>query len=150
MGEGDAPAAGGGLAKAALGFGLAALAASWNPLAAPFGLVVGLAAAFIAVRALARGASRGIARAGFVAALLAIAASGAVLALSAGVVRAPSGAPIVQPPSDAEVERKLDEAARETEAARDRARQELDSLGPPPGGQPGGGGTAQPKQRPRR
>ena len=39
------------LAWAALGFGLAALASSWNPAAAPFGLAVGLAAAVLAVRA---------------------------------------------------------------------------------------------------
>jgi hypothetical protein len=49
-------AAEGRLAGAALAFGIAAAFCCWNPLAAPFGLVLGLAATVISVRALRRGA----------------------------------------------------------------------------------------------
>ncbi len=115
------------LSKAALGFGLAALASSWNPLSAPFGLAVGLAAAFLSVRALAAG-GRWLARVGFGASLASILASGAVLALTAGVGRAPAGASLVPRPSETEVRARLDAAAKETREARERARRELESL----------------------
>ncbi len=119
------------LSWAALGFGLAALASSWNPLAAPFGFVVGLAAAFIAVRALATGQRRAVARIGFAAALAAILASGTVLALTAGVGRGPGGPPIVPVPDAAEVRGKLDAAAEQSRAARERADAELKRLEQP-------------------
>ncbi len=150
MGEGGG-AAGGGLAKAALGFGLAALFSSWNPLAAPFGLVVGLAAAFLSVRALVTGRRRGLARVAFAVSLLAVAASGAVLALTASLGRARGGAAIVNAPSPGELDAKLRAAAEETRASRERARRELDELGPgaPPKGRPGEGKPG-PKGEPRR
>lgn len=116
------------LAVAAAGFGLAAALSSWNPIAAPFGLVVGLATVFIAARALRRGGRRALAAAGLALAILAIGASGLVLALTAGVGREPAGEAVVAGPGDAAIARELDEAANRTRAARDRARKELGEL----------------------
>lgn len=115
------------LSKAALGFGLAALASAWNPVSAPLGLAVGLAAAFLAVRALARG-GRWLARLGLGASLAAIFWSGAVLALTAGIGRGPGGEAIAPKPAESEVGARLDAAAKESREARERARRELESL----------------------
>jgi hypothetical protein len=116
------------LPVAALVFGAAAAFASWNPIAAPFGLVVGLAAGAIAVRALRQGGRRPLAAAGLALSLLAIAASALVLALTAGLGRDPAGEPVVSGPSRAEAARELDAAAERTRAARERARSELDRV----------------------
>ncbi len=115
-------------AVAAAGFGLAALISSWTPLAAPFGLVVGLVAAVLSVRALKRGADRRIAAMGLVLSLVAVGVSGVVLALTAGLGRDPAGAPVVPGPSAAEVDAELDAAAERTRAARERARGELEAV----------------------
>ncbi|BDG06802.1 hypothetical protein [Anaeromyxobacter oryzae] len=125
------------LAYAALGFGLAAALACWNPLAAPFGLVVGLASVVLSVRALRRGVRRPFAAAGLALSVLAVGASALVLALTAGIGRDLSGQPVVAGPSREEATRTLDAAAERTRAARERARTELDQIdGKPAGGKP--------------
>jgi predicted PurR-regulated permease PerM len=116
------------LPLAALGFGLAAALSSWNPLAAPFGLVVGVVALGLSVRAMRRAGRRRIAVAALAASVVAIVASAVVLALTAGVGRELGGTPVVQTPGRADVERDLGEAGERTRAARDRARRELDAL----------------------
>ncbi|WP_242395005.1 hypothetical protein [Anaeromyxobacter oryzisoli] len=128
-------AARGRLAWAALGFGLAAAFACWNPLAAPFGLVVGLASGIVSVRALRAGAHRPVAAAGLALALVAVGVSAVVLARTAGLGREPGGAPIVTGPSPGEGAQKLDAAAERTRAARERARKELGGIEAPPGDQ---------------
>jgi hypothetical protein len=112
----------------AAAFGLAALLSSWNPLAAPFGFVVGLAAALLSLRALRRGGARLLSGAGLVLSTGAVALSVVVLALTAGVGRDPSGDPVVSGPSREEAARTLDEAAERTRAARERARAELSGV----------------------
>jgi hypothetical protein len=112
---------------APLGFGLAALAACWNPVAAPFGLVTGVGALILSVRQL-RGGRRAPAALGLACALLAILGALAVLALSAGVGREASGTALVPQPTPPEVGRRLDEAAAGSKEARERAAAELDKL----------------------
>lgn len=126
-------------AVAAAGFGLAALLSSWNPVAAPFGLVVGLVAAALSVRALVRGAHRRIAAVGLALSLVAVGASGVVLALTAGLGRDPAGEAVVPGPTAAEMAADLDAAAERTREARERARRELEALD---------GGEAKPAQPP--
>jgi len=118
------------LAWAALGFGLAALASSWNPAAAPFGLAVGLAAAVLAARALRAGGRRVAAAAGLVAALAAMAISLLVLALTAGVGRQAGPGALASQPSGREAGAALDEAAARSREDRERAKAELERLGP--------------------
>jgi hypothetical protein len=112
---------------APLGFGLAALAACWNPVAAPFGLVTGLGALVLSARQLRRG-RRAPAALGLACAILATGGAAAVLALSAGVGREAAGTSLVPQPPPAEVRRRLDEAAAGTREARDRAAGELRKL----------------------
>jgi hypothetical protein len=130
------------LAVAAVGFGLAAAFASWNPLAAPFGLVVGVAAIAISIRALRAGGRRKLAIAGLALSIAAVGASAVVLALTAGVGREPTGDPVVTGPSPAEVARELDAAEQRTRTARERARSELGSVegGAAPAPEKGRGG----------
>jgi hypothetical protein len=130
-------AAQGRLAFAALGFGLAAAFACWNPLAAPFGLVVGVAAAVISVRALRRGARRPVAAAGLALSILAVGASALVIGLTAGLGRDPVGDPVVSGPSREEATRTLDAAAERTREARERARRELEGVDRRGGGERG-------------
>lgn len=111
------------LPLAALGFAIAAVLSSWNPLAAPFGLVVGLGAAILAVRALAGNGRRALAGVALVLALGAAVGSALVLALTAGVAR-DEGAVVVPVPAPGEVERDLDRAAERTRSARERAEAE--------------------------
>jgi hypothetical protein len=125
------------LPLAALGFGLAALLSSWNPLAAPFGLLVGLASVVLSVRALRRPTRRAVSASALAASVVAVVASAVVLALTAGVGRELGGTPVVPAPPREDVAAELDQAAERTRAARERARRELDSLEPPgPGQQP--------------
>ena len=121
-------ASGARLGRAALGFGLAALFASWNPVAAPFGLLVGLPAALLAARALRRGERRVPALLGLAAAVAALLVSGAVLAFTAGVGREGAGAALVPAPEPAETKAALDAAAAASARERQRARDELDRL----------------------
>jgi hypothetical protein len=125
-----APAPPNRLPIAALGFGVAALLSSWNPLAAPFGLVVGAAAAVLAARALRRPTRRAIAASALAASVVAVVASAVVLALTAGVGRELRGTPVVPVPAREDVAAELDAAAERTRGARERARGELDQLDP--------------------
>lgn len=120
------------LALVAIGFALAAAFSSWNPVAAPFGLLVGLAAAFIAFRAIRLGGRRAVAAAGLGLSLLAVAASIVVMALTAGVGRDPTGEAVVSGPTGDEATKLLDQEAERTRAARERARQELGKVGGDP------------------
>ena len=121
------------LGLAAFGFSLAAAFSSWNPLAAPFGLVVGLAALVLSMRALQGPGGRRVAIAALVISAVALVASGAVLALTAGVGREPSGAPVVEGPSRDEAKQVLDRAEERTRAARKSAREELERVTVEPG-----------------
>ncbi len=107
--------AGGGVA---LAFAIAALAASWNPIAAPFGLLVGIAAAVLGARALRRaGDRRGV----------------PATALAVGVDL--PGEPVVKGRTQAELDEALSRAGERTRAARERASKELDRLTPFSGAQ---------------
>jgi hypothetical protein len=117
---------------AALGFGVAAALSSWNPLSAPFGVVVGLAALLLSLRALGGAKRRLVSGVAAAVSFGAVAASVVVLALTAGLGRELGGTPAVQAPSRADVASELDAAAERTRAARDRARAELDALEPAP------------------
>jgi len=120
------------LPVAALGFGVAAALSSWNPLSAPFGVVVGLAALLLSVRALSGADRRLVAAAAAAVSFVAVVTSVVVLALTAGVGRELGGTPVVQATGRAGVAAELDEAAERTRAARERARAELDALEPAP------------------
>ncbi len=111
----------------AFGFAIAAALSSWNPLAAPFGLAVGLAAAVLSFRAVRGGAGRFASIVALCVSVLAVAASSFVLARTAGLGREPSGA-VVSAPAPPEAERILEEAAERTRAARERAREELEKV----------------------
>jgi hypothetical protein len=114
----------------ALAFAIAALLSAWNPLAAPFGLVVGLSAALVALRAGARGARRPAWVPAFALALLAAVGSAFVLAHSAGIGRSSAPGAVVPTPAPSEVERELDTSAKRTAPSRARARSELDRVAP--------------------
>jgi hypothetical protein len=116
-------------AGVALGFALAALAAAWNPIAAPFGLVVGLGATALAIRALRRSPRRGLARAALAVAIAAAVLSVAVLVLTAGAVGVDlPGEPVVRGRTPAELDDALRAAAERTRAERGRAARELERL----------------------
>lgn len=120
------------LPAAALGFAIAAALCSWNPLSAPFGVVVGLVSLLLGVRAVRRAeAHRLVAGLSVAISFLAVTASATVLALAAGVGRELGGQPVVQAPPREEVAKELDQAAERTRAARERAKAELDRLEPP-------------------
>ena len=142
----DAPAERSPLPIAALGFAVAAALSSWNPLSAPFGLAVGLAALGLGVRALRTRRPRWAAIAAIALAAAAALGSALVLALTAGVGRDLGGEPVVSVPPGAAT-KELDAAAERTRASRERARQELDALEAPGGGKavppPAGGKGAQ-------
>jgi len=122
-------AAGRNLALAALGFAVAAALSSWTPIAAPFGLVVGLVAAFLSIRAFRLGGRRAVAVAALAVSVLAVAGSGLVLALTTGVGRDLTGAPVVSGATGAEAKELLDKEEERTRAARARAREELGKVG---------------------
>jgi hypothetical protein len=113
---------------AALGFAVAAALSAWNPLAAPFGLVTGVGATILAVRALRRPGHRALATTALGVALAAVLGSAAVLALTAGVGRGPGGADVVPVPPPSETKATLDDAEARTRDARARARSELEAL----------------------
>jgi hypothetical protein len=129
-------------ARLALAFALAAAAASWNPLAAPFGLVVGIAAAVLSWRALRRaGDRRRIPAAALAVSVIAVVASAAVVAVTAASVGADlTGQPVLKARTPDELERTLSEAAQRTRAERERARTELERL--PGAARDGGHGPA--------
>jgi hypothetical protein len=113
--------------RAALALAVAALLSSWNPFAAPFGLLVGVAGVVYAWRALGDGrVSRGWARAALVGAALAALASAAVVAISAGtLLDARPGEPVVAPRPPGQASEILDAAEQRTREARERAHREL-------------------------
>lgn len=138
-------------ARVALGFALAAAAASWNPFAAPFGLVVGVVAAVLSWRALRRaGARRSVAAAALGLSLVAATSSAVVLAVTAGTVGGDlPGQPVLKARTQEELDRTLSAAAERTRAERERARAELDRLaggardgGSPPPARADGGAPA--------
>jgi uncharacterized membrane protein YccC len=129
-------AAGRKLAVIAACFAVAAALSSWNPLAAPFGLAVGLVTLLVSIRAFSLGGRRAVAAIAVVVSLLAVAGSVLVLALTAGVGREPASQ-LVSGASREDAARTLDQEAERTRAARERARQELGNVGgapptPPP------------------
>ncbi len=112
-----------------LAFAVAAVASSWNPVAAPFGLVVGLVAVILAIRALRRDRPR---RKADLAALglgaVAVLVSAAVIAVTAGAVGVDlPGKPVVQGRTAAELDQVLSESGERTRARRQRAIEELDA-----------------------
>jgi hypothetical protein len=132
------------LPGAALGFACAAALASWNPVAAPLGLAVGIAAAAIGWWAWAR--RRGRRSVALAAALLGGAATvlaGGVLAVAAARLAAgePPGDAVVVPRGAAEMKSLLDAAAARTRPARTRAARQLEATGARPG-RDGGAGAA--------
>lgn len=128
---------------AALGFAVAAALCSWNPLSAPFAVVVGLAAAVLAVRVAVEERRRPVALTALGLALAAAAVGGLVLARTAGLGRGAEERLIV-PPSGEAVETDLDAAAERTRAARERALEELKGVedGQAPAKRPPGKGDA--------
>jgi hypothetical protein len=115
---------------AALVFGVAAAFSAWNPLGAPFGLVVGIAAAAIALRASVLGSRKLLWVGALVVSLAAVLVSALVLARTAGVGRGGDEQTIVSAPDRAEIDAQLDAAEERTRAARERAVKELESLEP--------------------
>jgi hypothetical protein len=113
-----------------LGFALAALLSCWNPLSAPFGLIVGVAAAILSLRALrASRPRRGVPLTGLGIGALAAVASGVVLALTAGAVGVElPGEPVVKGRTQVELDKVLGEAAERTRERRERALRELGAL----------------------
>ncbi len=109
----------------------AAALSAWNPLSAPFGLVVGVVAAALAARALQKGGRRWLALAALALAIAAVVGSGVILALTAGVGSEPSGG-VVEAPRPAEATKELDVARDRTREARERARDELGKVGGAP------------------
>jgi hypothetical protein len=131
--------AGGPSGRVALVFAVLALLASWNPAAAPFGLLVGVASAILALRARRTGRRRAYVAFGI--AVLSAVASAVVLAITAGAVSIElSGVPIVRGRTPAELDLELSAAGASTRDERARALGELDRLGGTDGG-PGGGGA---------
>jgi hypothetical protein len=131
------------LPLAALGFGIAAALSSWNALSAPFGVIVGVVALLLAVRAFRRAEEhRLVAGIAVAVSFAAVAASGLVLALAAGVGRELRGPPVVRAPAREEVSGELDQADERTRASRERAKSELDRLEPPTQAAPPRGGAA--------
>jgi hypothetical protein len=127
----------------ALAFAVAALLSCWNAFGAPLGLVVGLGAALLGWRALRSGrARRGLALGAIALGLGAAAASAAILVLTAGAVTGDlEGEEIVKGRTPAEAAAVLDEAARRTAPARQRARRELDEGAPAAGAREAAGHT---------
>jgi hypothetical protein len=124
---------------AALGFAAAAALSSWNPLSAPFGLVVGIVSIALAARALWRGGARAVSAGALALSICAVVASALVLALTAGVGRELRGEPIVPVPAREDMRQQLDAAGERTRPSRERARSELEALEGTKGGGAGGG-----------
>jgi hypothetical protein len=114
--------------RTAIAFAIAAAASSWNPLAAPFGLAVGIAAIVLAARAMAAPGGKRLGGVALGVATAAAVASAAVLALTAGVGRG-GGEPLVPPRTPAGVQETLDRAEQQSRAARERAARELEAVG---------------------
>ena len=108
------------LPLAALGFAIAAALSSWNPLSAPFGVVVGLAAAVLAMRAATERARRLVSfRCGRHRARRRDRERPRARQNGSDWVDAGPGYSIVSAPSGIEVEAQLDAAVEQTRAARE-------------------------------
>jgi len=132
---GDAEPRSSRLPWAALAFACAAALACWNPLAAPLGLPVGIAAAAIGWWAFARRrGTRGVALAAALLGGAAAVAAGGVLAATSARLAAgePPGEAVVAPRNPAEVKGLLDAAAARTRPARTRAARQLEATGARP------------------
>ena len=131
--------------RLALGFALAALACCWNPVAAPFGAIVGLGAmivAGLAVRRAERG-RRALAVAALAMATLAVLGSAVAFLRTAGAVSADlPGEPVVKSRTAAELDQVLAGAAERTRARREEAARQLDAA------TPDGGRTERARPRP--
>jgi hypothetical protein len=158
MGEGESQARRAPRGLLPLAFALSALASSWNPLAAPIGLVVGIVSVVLAARALRAPSSRRLGAAALGAGVLAVAASAVMLLLTAGAVGVDlGGEPVVKGRTPEELERVLSEAGDRTRARRERALRELGSMsdgrhdgGGPPARRPPSGRDAGPNGGPDR
>ncbi|HUK65462.1 MAG TPA: hypothetical protein VLV17_01445 [Anaeromyxobacteraceae bacterium] len=114
--------------RTALLFALLALVCSWNPAAAPFGLLLAVGATVLALRA-RRSRRPRLAPYALGAAILAAAASAVVLLLSAGAVSVEfTGEPIVKGRTPTELDEALSAAERRTREERQKARAELERL----------------------
>ncbi len=119
--------AGGPRAGVALAFAVAALAASWSPIAAPLGLITGIGATIFAARSLRVRGRKLVPAAALALAILAVLASTAVLLLTAGAVGTElAGERVVAGRSRVELDRVLAEAAERTSADRGRAARQLE------------------------
>ncbi|MFL5261121.1 MAG: hypothetical protein ACJ79L_01775 [Anaeromyxobacteraceae bacterium] len=131
----------------ALAFAVAALLSSWNPVAAPFGLAVGLAAAILALRALRRTERRRLPAAAIAVGAVAVLASVVVLLRTAGALGVDlSGEPVVKGRTPAELDEVLTRAGERTKAQRARAAEELERVTGTPARD--GGPAAAPGRRP--
>ncbi len=112
-----------------LGLSIAALLSSWNPFAAPAGLVLGLASGALGLVTLRRRrGNRQAAAAALALGALATVVSGLVLALTAGAVTGElTGEPVVKGRTAPEASTLLDAARAASDPARQRARAELDT-----------------------
>jgi len=131
-------------AKVAFLLALAAAFSAWNPVAAPFGLAVGIAAGVLSARAAraSEGRGRRVAAVALVVSGLAAVGSAVVLLLAAGVWRGGEGTPLVSPRSPAEAREILDRSEAETREARERARRELEEIPGKEGERSSGAGPA--------
>jgi hypothetical protein len=112
----------------------AALASAWNLLGAPFALLAGVLCAALAVRDLVGGRSRLLAAVTLALGAGAAVAAATVLLATVGVGGSREEKLEVEVRTPAEVRQALDEAAKASQPARDRARRELQEL---PGQDPG-------------
>lgn len=118
----------------------AALAASWNPLGAPFALVAGILVSVIAVRRLFAGGRRRSAAAALALGAGAAVASVMVLLALIGLGLRPEEKLGVDARSPSEARKTLDEAASRSSEARARAARQLEELPPEEQKSPGGPG----------
>jgi hypothetical protein len=127
----------------ALVFAICALLSSWNPFAAPVGLLLGAAVALAAWRMVtARRGGRLVALWALALGVLAVTASSVILLLSAGAFSSTSPGRAIGPGrTPGEIGRMLDEAQQRTAAARGRATGELDQVSPTRPGESGASDT---------
>ena len=130
-------------ARAPIFLGVAALLASWNVAAAPFGLLAGLAAVALGTRALLRPGPRRLPLCGL--------ALGAAAALSSAAVvghfalagrRDGPGAAVIDVRTASELDGSLGQAGQRTLVERERARKQLEALGEKAYDQGGAGAKA--------
>lgn len=116
---------------ALLALASAALLSAWNPASAALGLLVGLVAGGLTLRARSEAAGHSAPlRVALGLAIAAVLVSGWVLARTTGVGRGFGGTPIVEGVPAAQRRAALDRAAAETREGREAARKELEALEP--------------------